>query len=74
MQKTGAGNPQRRKKTMKAFAGYYDDENGDFYELKEAVNGGAIFYEVEYIHKKGFCRTEREVFFSDYDIKYLRLH
>ena len=37
---------------MKAFAGYYDDENGNFYELKEKVNGGAIFYEVEWLYKK----------------------
>lgn len=37
---------------MKAFAGYYDDENGNFYELKERITGGAIFYEVELLYKK----------------------
>lgn len=59
---------------MKAFAGYYDDKNGNFYELKEKKNGGAIFYEVEWLYKKGFSRTERTVFLSDSDIKELRLH
>ena len=28
---------------MEAFKGYYNDENGDFYELKEKVSTGAIF-------------------------------
>ncbi len=59
---------------MKAFAGYYDDEDGNFYELKEKVNGGAVFYEVEWLYKKGFSKTERTVFLSDSDIKELRLH
>ena len=59
---------------MKAFEVYYDYEDGNFYALKEKVNGGAIFYEVEWLYKKGFSRTERTVFFSDSDIKNLRLH
>lgn len=56
---------------MEAFKGYYNDENGDFYELKEKVSTGAIFYQVEWIYKNGFVRTEQTVFFSNSDIKKL---
>ena len=59
---------------MKAFAGYYNDVNGNFYELKEKVSTGAIFYEVEWICSKGIVRTERTVFFSNSDIKRLKLN
>ena len=59
---------------MEAFKGYYNDENGDFYELKEKVSTGAIFYQVEWIYKNGFVRTERTVFFSNSDIKKLKLN
>ena len=59
---------------MKAFTGYYNDVNGNFYELKEKVSTGAIFYEVEWIYSKGIVRTERTVFFSNSDIKRLKLN
>lgn len=59
---------------MEAFKGYYNDENGDFYELKEKVSTGAIFYHVEWIYKNGFVRTGRTVFFSNSDIKKLKLN
>lgn len=59
---------------MNAFKGYYSDENGDFYEWKEKVDGGAIFYEVEWLYRQGFVKTERTVFFSDSDIKELKLN
>ena len=59
---------------MEAFKGYYNDENGDFYELKEKVSTGAIFYQVEWIYKNGFVRTGRTVFFSNSDIKKLKLN
>ena len=59
---------------MEAFKGYYNDENGDFYELKEKVSTGAIFYRVEWIYKNGFVRTGRTVFFSNSDIKKLKLN
>ena len=59
---------------MKAFKGYYNDTNGNFYELKEKVSTGAIFYEIEWIYSKGFARTGRTVFFSHSDIKRLKLN
>ena len=59
---------------MEAFKGYYNDENGDFYELKEKVSTGAIFYQVEWIYKNGFVRTGRTVFFSNSDIEKLELN
>ena len=69
----GKGNSPKELK-MKAFTGYYNDKNGNFYELKEKVSTGAIFYEVEWIYKKGFTRTDRTVFFSHSDIKQLKLN
>lgn len=59
---------------MKVFKGYYNDANGNFYELKEKVSTGTIFYEVEWVYKKGFARNGRTVFFSDSDIKQLKLN
>lgn len=64
----------RKELKMKAFKGYYTDNNGNLYELKEKVSTGAIFYEVEWIYKKGFARTDRTVFFSHSDIKQLKLN
>lgn len=59
---------------MKEFKKYYNDANGNFYEIKEKVCTGVVFYEIEWILGKGFVRTERTVFFSDSDIKQLKLN
>ena len=59
---------------MKAFKGYYTDNNGDLYELKEKVSTGAIFGECEWIYGKGIVRTERTTFFSNSDIAELKLN
>ena len=59
---------------MKEFKGYYTDNNGDLYELKEKVSTGAIFWECEWICSKGIVRTERTAFFSNSDIAELRLN
>ena len=59
---------------MKEFKGYYTDNNGDLYELKEKVSTGAIFWECEWICSKGIVRTERTTFFSNSDIAELRLN
>ena len=59
---------------MKAFTGYYTDNNGDLYELKEKVSTGAIFWECDWICSKGIVRAERTVFFSNSDIKRLKLN
>ena len=59
---------------MKKFKGYYTDNNGDLYELKEKVSTGAIFWECEWICSKGIVRTERTAFFSNSDIAELRLN
>lgn len=69
----GKGNSPKGVK-MKAFTGYYTDNNGDLYELKEKVSTGAIFWECEWICSKGIVRTERTVFFSNSDIKRLKLN
>ena len=59
---------------MKECKGYYTDNNGDLYELKEKVSTGAIFWECEWICSKGIVRTERTAFFSNSDIAELRLN
>ena len=67
------GNSPKELK-MKAFTGYYTDNNGNLYELKEKVSTGFIFWECEWIYSKGIVRTERTVFFSNSDIKRLKLN
>ena len=59
---------------MKATKGYYTDKNGNLYELKEKVSTGFIFWECEWVYSKGFVRKERTIFFSNSDIKQLKLN
>ena len=59
---------------MKAFKGYYTDNNGNLFELKEKVSTGFIFWECEFIYSKGIVRTDRTAFFSNSDIKRLKLN
>ena len=59
---------------MKGTKGYYKDNNGNLYELKEKVSTGFIFWECEWICGKGIVRTERTAFFSNSDIKQLKLN
>lgn len=59
---------------MKWSKGYYTDNNGNLYELKEKVSTGFIFWECEWICSKGIVRTERTAFFSNSDIKQLKLN
>lgn len=54
---------------MKFLQGYYTDNDGKIYKLKEKINGGAIFIECEYIFKKGIIENERTTFFSNSDIE-----
>lgn len=59
---------------MKAFKGYYTDNNGNLYELKEKVRTGGIFWVCEWLYSVGIVRTDITVFFSDSDIRQLKLH
>jgi hypothetical protein len=54
---------------MKFLQGYYTDNDGEIYKLKEKINGGAIFIECAYIFKKGIIESERTTFFSNSDIE-----
>ena len=59
---------------VKGTKGYDTDNNGSLYGLKEKVSTGFIFWECEWILSKGIVRTERTAFFSNSDIKRLKLN
>lgn len=54
---------------MRKLFGYYCDNQGNFYVLKEVVSTGWIFKEVEWVYGKGFVVTERSRFFSNSDLE-----
>ena len=73
-QKPSGTAKSRKGVIMKWTKGYYTDNNGNLYELKEKVSTGFIFWVCEWIYSKGIVRTERTAFFSNSDIKRLKLN
>ncbi len=53
---------------MKFLKGFYTDNQGEIYALKDKKSTGATFYECEYLAQKVIVKTERTVFFSKSDI------